>query len=50
MRKKNEKGGRVLIILQIWEQNVISPNYSVESLVSLKEVGVSVIYPYFYFP
>jgi hypothetical protein len=24
--KKNKKGGRVLIILQIWERSVISPN------------------------
>jgi hypothetical protein len=49
-KTKNEKGGGVLIILQIWEQSVISPNYGVKSLVSLKEVGVNVIYPYFYFP
>jgi hypothetical protein len=40
----------VLIILQIWERSIISPNYGVLSLVSLKEWGVSVIYPIlFYF-
>ena len=45
MKKKNEKGGGVLIILQIWEWSVISPNQGVASLVSPKEEGVSVIYP-----
>ena len=40
-----EKGGEVLIILQIWEWSVISSKYGVTSLVSSKERGVSVIYP-----
>jgi hypothetical protein len=35
----------VLIILQIWERSVISPNYGVASLISIKEGGVNVIYP-----
>jgi hypothetical protein len=35
----------VLIIFQIWKRSIISPNYSVASLVSPKEGGVSVIYP-----
>ncbi len=35
----------MLIILQIWEWSVISPNQGVASLVSPNEGGVSVIYP-----
>jgi hypothetical protein len=34
----------MLIILQIFERSVISPKYSVTSLVSPKEEGVSIIY------
>jgi hypothetical protein len=39
----------VLIILQIWDRGVISPKQGVASLVSPKEEGVSVIYPFNFF-
>ena len=42
--KNGEKGGGVLVILQIWEQNVISLIYGVASLVFPKEWAISVIY------
>jgi hypothetical protein len=46
--KNGAKGGGVLIILLIWEWSVISPKYGVASLVSPKEGGVSVIYPFYF--
>ncbi len=39
----------MLIILQIWEQSVISPNYDVASLISPKEWSVNAIYPLIYY-
>ena len=39
----------MLIILQIWERSVISPNQGVASLVSPKEGVVNVIYPFIFY-
>ena len=35
--------------MKIWERSVISPNYGVASLISLKKDSVSVIYPNYYY-